>query len=116
MLLLRAKNSSLVVDFLLFLCPYLPELEFLKEPKNRFQVANSARLCGLAGRLDYPIPTRFLAPIDCLKIPALPDPAAHTLQSKTTENLVHVNPLNLEKGANNNVKRTILNDAGSKVH
>jgi hypothetical protein len=32
---------------------------------------NSARLCSLAGRYDYPIPTRFLAPIDCLKIPAL---------------------------------------------
>ncbi len=25
----------------------------------------------LAGQYDNPIPTRFLAPIDCLKIPAL---------------------------------------------
>jgi hypothetical protein len=32
---------------------------------------NSASLCSLAGRYDNPIPTRFLAPIDCLKIPAL---------------------------------------------
>ncbi len=32
---------------------------------------NSASLCILAGRYDNPIPTRFLAPIDCLKIPAL---------------------------------------------
>ncbi len=31
----------------------------------------SARLCSLAGRYDNPIPIRFLAPIDCLKIPAL---------------------------------------------
>jgi hypothetical protein len=31
---------------------------------------NSASLCSLAGRYDNPIPTRFLAPIDCLKIPA----------------------------------------------
>ncbi len=41
-----------------------------KEPKNRFQETNSARLFRLAGRCDNPIPTRFLAPIDCLKIPA----------------------------------------------
>jgi hypothetical protein len=32
---------------------------------------NSASLCSLAGRYDYPIPPRFLAPIDFLKIPAL---------------------------------------------
>jgi hypothetical protein len=32
---------------------------------------NSASLCGLAGRYDNPISHRFLAPIDCLKIPAL---------------------------------------------
>jgi hypothetical protein len=31
---------------------------------------NSAVLCSLAGRYDNPIPTRFLAPIGCLKIPA----------------------------------------------
>jgi hypothetical protein len=45
---------------------------FLKfmEPRNRFQEMNSAILCSLAGRYDNPIPTRFLVPIDCLKIPA----------------------------------------------
>jgi hypothetical protein len=32
---------------------------------------NSVSLCRLAGRYDNPIPTRFLAPIDRLKIPAL---------------------------------------------
>jgi hypothetical protein len=31
---------------------------------------NSASLCSLAGQYDNPIPTRFLAPLDCLKIPA----------------------------------------------
>jgi hypothetical protein len=41
------------------------------EARNRFQGMNSASLCRLAGRYDNPIPTRFLAPIDCLKIPAL---------------------------------------------
>ncbi len=41
-----------------------------KEPKNRYQEINSASLYGLAGRYENPIPTRFLAPIDCLKIPA----------------------------------------------
>jgi hypothetical protein len=29
-----------------------------------------ASLCSLAGRYDNPIPTRFLAPLDCSKIPA----------------------------------------------
>jgi len=38
---------------------------------NRFQGMNSASLCSLAGRYDNPIPARFLAPIDCFKIPAL---------------------------------------------
>jgi hypothetical protein len=40
------------------------------EPKKRFQGINSASLFSLAGRFDNPIPTRFLAPIDCLKIQA----------------------------------------------
>jgi hypothetical protein len=31
---------------------------------------NSVCSCSLAGRYNNPIPTRFLAPIDCLKIPA----------------------------------------------
>jgi hypothetical protein len=31
---------------------------------------NSASLCSLAGRYNNNIPSRFLAPIDCLKIPA----------------------------------------------
>ncbi len=31
---------------------------------------NSASLCSLAGRYDNPIPSRFLAPVDFLKIPA----------------------------------------------
>ena len=31
---------------------------------------NSTSLCSLAGRYDNPIPPRFLAPIDSLKIPA----------------------------------------------
>ncbi len=38
-----------------------PNFLTFKEPKNRFQVINSARLCSLAGRYDNPIPTRFLA-------------------------------------------------------
>ncbi len=41
------------------------------EPRNRCQGINSASLCSLAGRYDNPIPTRCLAPIDFLKIPAL---------------------------------------------
>ncbi len=48
-----------------------PNFAPFKEPKNRFQGTNSARLCSLADRCHNPFPTRFLAPIDCLKIPAL---------------------------------------------
>ncbi len=40
-------------------------------PRNWVQGMNSASLCSLAGRYDKPIPPRFLAPIDILKIPAL---------------------------------------------
>ncbi len=40
-------------------------------PRNWFQGMNSASLCSLAGRYDNPIPPRFLAPIDFLKIPVL---------------------------------------------
>jgi hypothetical protein len=40
------------------------------ELRNRFHGTNSASLCSLAGRYDNPIPTRLLAPIACLKIPA----------------------------------------------
>ncbi len=48
-----------------------PNFETFKEPKKQFQGINSARLCSLTGRYDNPFPTRFLAPIDCLKIPPL---------------------------------------------
>ncbi len=41
------------------------------EPRTRFQGKNSASLYSLAGRYDNPIPTRFLAPIIFLQIPAL---------------------------------------------
>jgi hypothetical protein len=40
-----------------------PNILTFKEPNNRFQGTNS-------GRYDSPIPTRFLAPIDYIKIPA----------------------------------------------
>ncbi len=40
-------------------------------PRNWFQGMDYASLCSLAGRYDNPIPRRFLAPIDFLKIPAL---------------------------------------------
>jgi hypothetical protein len=36
----------------------------------RSQGVDSASLCSLAGWCDNPIPTQFLAPIDCSKIPA----------------------------------------------
>jgi hypothetical protein len=42
-----------------------------KKPKNRFQGIDSACQYSLAGQYGNPIPTRFLAPIDCSKIPAV---------------------------------------------
>jgi hypothetical protein len=58
-----------------WLCPVMcTELVFLNVygaqesiPRNEFHQP----MCSLAGRYDNHIPTRFLAPIDCLKIPAL---------------------------------------------
>ncbi len=43
----------------------------ITESRNRFQGIDSASLCSLADRYNNPIPSRFLAPIDCSKIPAL---------------------------------------------
>jgi hypothetical protein len=74
------------------------------EPRNRFQGVNSASLRSLLGRYDNPIPTRFLAPIDCLKIPALElnkSPAAKSVQSylvygkpsETVKNYITKSPL-----------------------
>jgi hypothetical protein len=45
---------------------------------------DSAGLCSLAGRYNNPIPTRFPAPIDRLKIPALfpADSEIHTVKKR----------------------------------
>ncbi len=40
------------------------------EPRNRCQGINSASLYSLAGRYDNPVPSRCLAPMEFLKIPA----------------------------------------------
>jgi hypothetical protein len=44
--------------------------KLFKESKNRFQGINSASQCSLAVWYDNPIPIRYLALGDCLKIPA----------------------------------------------
>ncbi len=41
-----------------------------EEHRNRFQGTNSASQCSLVGQYNNTIPTRFLVPTDCLKIPA----------------------------------------------
>ncbi len=56
------------------LCPAF-SAEILKQSGARNRIGTElsslpARLYSLAGRYDNPIPTRFLAPIDCYKIPA----------------------------------------------
>ncbi len=51
------------------ICPEAVISNF-KEPRNRFQGIDSASLCSLVGLYDSPIPTQFLASIDCSKIPA----------------------------------------------
>jgi hypothetical protein len=53
------------------------------EPRNRFQEMNSSSLCRLADRYDNPIPTLFLAPIDCLKIPAQDTDDSHQGQGRS---------------------------------
>jgi hypothetical protein len=53
-----------------------------KEPNNRFPGTNSTRLCSLAGQYDNPIPTWFLAPKDCLKIPTLDRQLATAFQPR----------------------------------
>jgi hypothetical protein len=45
-----------------------PNFLTFKEPRNLFQGIKSASLCSLGGRYDNPVPIRFLAPFDCLKI------------------------------------------------
>ncbi len=60
------KNTSKTPA--VYLSPYFSTF---MEPGNRFQGKNYASLCSLPGRYDNPIPPRFLAPIDCLKTPAL---------------------------------------------
>jgi hypothetical protein len=72
------------ISFVSMTCFYSTEPVFstfkeVKEARNQFpgiyfqgidfQGIDSASLCRLAGRYDNPIPTRFLAPIDCSKIP-----------------------------------------------
>jgi hypothetical protein len=42
----------------------------------------SFKIRALAGRYDNPFPTRFLAPIDCLKIPALITNVMYTASHK----------------------------------
>jgi hypothetical protein len=59
-----------------------PNLLTFKKPKNRFHGTNFARLCNLAGQYDNPIPTWFLAPIDCLKIPTLDRQLATAFQPR----------------------------------
>ncbi len=43
-------------------------IKIFKEPRDRFQGIDSASLCSLASLHDNPIPTLFLAHIDCYKI------------------------------------------------
>ncbi len=48
--------------------PTEPEFLNFEEPMNQFQGIYSPNLYNVAGQYDNPIPTRFLTPIDCLKI------------------------------------------------
>ncbi len=47
-----------------------PEFSNFHETQESILRDQFRQPCSLAGRYDNPIPTRFLAPIDCLKIPA----------------------------------------------
>jgi hypothetical protein len=62
-------------------------------PRNEFR-----SLCSLAGRYDNPIPTRSLAPIDCLKIPVQEYYILYSVQSWNSwkYNFVDISGNNLE--------------------
>jgi hypothetical protein len=95
----QLKDMPPSTPFLMFyLCVVTVDFLTFKEPKNRFQGTNSARLCGLADRYDKPIPTRFLDPLDCLKIRA--GAPAHSIV--------------LERWWNERLMRCCLPDLGSE--
>jgi hypothetical protein len=75
MLVISSSCLCVICNFGVHVCGLFrvlePEFLNFTEPRNRFHGINSGSLCGLAGRYDNPIPTRFLASIDCLTIPAL---------------------------------------------
>jgi hypothetical protein len=72
-----AKQNFISYQFVEYRCIlmytyYLYMEETFKKPGNRSkQSIPPAFICSLKGRYDNPIPTLFLAPIDCSKIPAL---------------------------------------------
>ncbi len=55
-------ETIIVANMLMRIWWESPNFQTFKEPKNRFQGANSARLCRLTGRNDNPVPTRLIAP------------------------------------------------------
>jgi hypothetical protein len=65
-----AIQSALILAKAMLCHVQSPNICIFKEPKNLLQGINSASICRLAGRYDNPIPTRFLAPVNFLKIPA----------------------------------------------
>ncbi len=53
-------------------CGLSPNFKTFRSPRvDSEEPMHSASACSLAGRYNNPIPTRFPAPKDCLKIPAL---------------------------------------------
>jgi hypothetical protein len=59
-----------------------PHFLTFMDPRNRFQGMNSACLCSLPGRYDNPNLTRFLAPIECLKIPPVDQEMLHAHEAE----------------------------------
>jgi hypothetical protein len=83
------------------------------EPRNRCQGINSASLCSLAGRYDNPIPTRCLAPIDFLKIPAQFANSSSTWEVSAPAALTNKKPENFDKiQASNIIKQNGVRTEG----
>ncbi len=74
------------------------------EPRNRFHLIDSTNLCSLAGRYDNPIPTQILAPVDCLKIPAL----EFKMDKNVWESPQTIEKYRVEQAANGAQRITIL--------
>ncbi len=102
------NRTSLVVVLYESSCTRNPTLSFIATPilpdssshdsSTRARICkllrspgiNSASLCSMVDWCDNPIPTRFLAPLECLKIPAQTQTIQETVSKMQSPSINHV--------------------------